>query len=481
MQMYLNYITSFLFILIYSVECLYVKIECNGPIVVGGTITFIAQLYDDSGFDSEYEFDWRDNAVMHSHEASLVGRSHSIWNVTYDKDKYAPGEYEVTVVVKKKILIPWRRTSARISFNLTSYMNGHIDVTQGNVLLKGDNINIKTEVEHQVTLNEADEKLLIPNQTIINTYWFSDCKYMGVQNGLTFSYNYTKDDADRPIEIETWLIVGPESNSTNASTTLFNRSTNEIENVTITNLTTTTVPSVKALKDCKDDSILIMDPKKYYGKFKRNIIPTWPVSIGNVEGSTWLKNGELLELNVTCSGSSPFYHCVRFIKGEYNSTGNETCANARQTQSCKIAVTRLLSAGSRYTVLFIIGNKVSNAVKPVGVNMYYEPKHPQLSVIIVPVTCTSIAVVLIIFGFAYYIQSKNRHTIEIADFDFARRNDSEYMTFKERLRDAIGSAFTRVHEEYSEEGPIGNVWSPTRKNHPRQGLLSESDSETLDT
>jgi uncharacterized membrane protein YqiK len=77
---------------------------------------------------------------------------------------------------------------------------------------------------------------------------------------------------------------------------------------------------------------------------------------------------------------------------------------------------------------------------------------PQLSVIIVPVSCSLVAVVLIVFGVAYYIQSRARFTIEVADFDFGQSNpDMEYKTFTERLRDSFnktvrpGSKRINVH------------------------------------
>lgn len=63
---------------------------------------------------------------------------------------------------------------------------------------------------------------------------------------------------------------------------------------------------------------------------------------------------------------------------------------------------------------------------------------PQLSVIVVPVSCSLVAVVLIVFGVAYYIQSRARFTVEVADFDFGQSNpDMEYKTFTERLRDSF--------------------------------------------
>lgn len=61
--------------------------------------------------------------------------------------------------------------------------------------------------------------------------------------------------------------------------------------------------------------------------------------------------------------------------------------------------------------------------------------------IVVPVSCSLAAVVLIIFGIAYYIQNKARFTVEVADFDFGQNNpEMEYKTFTERLRDSVNNA-----------------------------------------
>lgn len=66
---------------------------------------------------------------------------------------------------------------------------------------------------------------------------------------------------------------------------------------------------------------------------------------------------------------------------------------------------------------------------------------PQLSVIVVPVACSLVAIVSIIFGIAYYIQNRARFTVEVADFDFGKSNpDMEYKTFRERLRDSFNNA-----------------------------------------
>lgn len=65
--------------------------------------------------------------------------------------------------------------------------------------------------------------------------------------------------------------------------------------------------------------------------------------------------------------------------------------------------------------------------------------HSPLSVILVPVTCVLIAVIMIIFGIAYYLQNHDHYLIEVADFNFGETQplDMEYKTFRQRLLDSF--------------------------------------------
>lgn len=121
-----------------------------------------------------------------------------------------------------------------------------------------------------------------------------------------------------------------------------------------------------------------------------------------------------------------FSYCVNYYKGQYNVTGNETCDNPLQNDVCEFHIERYFQDTMDHTIVFIISNDVSKVVYPVMVQVYkgnkfrvfvncvndcfvfLVQKQAQLSVIIVPVTFTIIAVVLVIFGVAYYVQNRNR-------------------------------------------------------------------------
>ncbi|KAK9508682.1 hypothetical protein O3M35_006181 [Rhynocoris fuscipes] len=492
--MYFKSFTWITVALICIVEGYEVTIEQDGPVVLGAVISFKAQLYEGSQkVSGKYTFFWQDNAIpRHEYKVEeLTGTS--VWNITYDRDGYAPGTYEVEVKVQSRFIFPFFIASKRIIINITAMLNGQIDLIQNNVIQGGEFISVKEDVTHTVTLLPPDAELVSRNGSSVTSYWFLGCSYLGPTSGLSFTYNYSTNDVDRKLKMKVFVVVTPPGIPEN------NTIANDDSLITSSTSTTIAHPfSQQLISDCDDGSIPFMpiEHTKYYGFFSKTVVPTEPVHIEEVKGTNWLKNGQVLNITLVCSGSSPFYHCIRFIPGVYNSTENETCTYSRQTQSCNITVVHLFPQNTVHTVLFILGNQVSSVVKPVAVTTYNEKKHAQLSVIIVPISCSAAAVVLIVFGFAYYIQSRNRYTIEVADFDFSQSNDTEYKTFRERLREAVSSAFTRVHEDYSEEGGsscgggVGgsgsgsgpsNVWSPNRKNRPRDGLLFEnSDSETVD-
>lgn len=157
-------------------------------------------------------------------------------------------------------------------------------------------------------------------------------------------------------------------------------------------------------------------------------------------------DGEILNISLHCNGSSPYSYCVLFESELYNITGNETCSEETIIMNCSFGIHHLFEKPSD-TVVVIISNAVSRVVKSIAVNIYKVKKHAQLSVIIVPVSFSLIATILIIFGVAYYVQSKHKCTIEVADFDFSNQTSNmEYKTFRERLRESISNSFLKSND-----------------------------------
>ena len=75
---------------------------------------------------------------------------------------------------------------------------------------------------------------------------------------------------------------------------------------------------------------------------------------------------------------------------------------------------------------------------------------------IVPVVFSLVAVVLIVFGVAYYVQNRNQFLVEVADFNFGETQsvDSlEYKSFVQRLLDSISDLFIRHNFNEDPDSP----------------------------
>lgn len=133
-----------------------------------------------------------------------------------------------------------------------------------------------------------------------------------------------------------------------------------------------------------------------------------PLANVTVTGRNWLQQGDVLNLEVQCSGSPPFEYCYRTSTKPFNSTGNETCEVWHPIPTCQFRITRYFFEAKPYTILIVMRNQVTLINKEITVNIYNVKKQSQLSVIVVPVAFTLVAVILVIFGVAYYVQNKHQ-------------------------------------------------------------------------
>lgn len=93
-----------------------------------------------------------------------------------------------------------------------------------------------------------------------------------------------------------------------------------------------------------------------------------PLSEINITGNTWIQPGNLLRLNVKCSGSKKIEYCVQYAEGNYNVTGNETCFVYLPLDNCDFPITRFISHNK--TIVIILKNDLSKVVRSVFVNVY---------------------------------------------------------------------------------------------------------------
>ncbi|XP_053976339.1 uncharacterized protein LOC128875053 isoform X1 [Hylaeus volcanicus] len=453
-----------------------VTLSHDGPVVLGGTITFKLDIYEENGErpSGPFKYKWSDNALP-AHEYEVESKLDTIyWSISYPREKYSVGIYEVEVFVSKAYFLWWNVvTSVRTKFYVTQFLNGNIEIIQPNKTSDSTYISSVSEANVTIRVREGDMDALM-KATAISTYWFIDCQFYGQTNDLNLLYNFTTPDVSKVVEaliIASYIpptTVPPPTTTVPSVTTTINAT---ISNITIEEMGTTTAPntnvSIKPVLTststpvtlnttsntsifntnsplpyiCSNSSIIPADPNKTYGHFTKKINVRAPIMNITVEGTNWIQPWDMLSLNVTCKGSGPFYKCLQFHQEKYNVTGNETCATGVYLNSCNFSIIHFFLEPSVYTILIIMNNDVSKHIYPLTINIYKVLRKPQLSVIAVPVSCSLAAVVLIVFGIAYYVQSRARFTVEVADFDFGQNNpEMEYKTFTERLRGSFNNA-----------------------------------------
>ncbi|XP_033335087.2 uncharacterized protein LOC117225543 isoform X1 [Megalopta genalis] len=461
-----------------------ITLSDDGPVVLGGIITFKVDLFKENGIrpSGTFKYQWRDNAIPpHEYETEATLNTTVYWSVSYPREIYSVGLYEVEVIVSEQYIYWWLKcTSVRSRFYVTELLNGDLEIIQPNKTEGNDYVSSATEANITINIRKGDVDSL-QKATTVSTYWFIDCKYYGETIDFNFLYNFTNPDTSYVVEalviasFEPPTTVAPTttvttinstvpfspnvitSNTTTegvVSTAMFSTVATEKPILTTSlSLSPIEIPSTTRVPNisnpnvnmpfpfiCSNSSIVAADPKKTYGHFSKKFNVRAPIMNITVEGTNWIQPWDMLSLNVTCKGSGPFYKCLDFHRGKYNITGNETCNSVVHLSSCNFSIIHYFLEPSVYTILIIMNNDVSKQIYPLTINIYKVTTKPQLSVIVVPVSCSLAAVVLIVFGIAYYIQSRARFTVEVADFDFGQSNpEMEYKTFTERLRDSFNN------------------------------------------
>ncbi|KZC07314.1 hypothetical protein WN55_07725 [Dufourea novaeangliae] len=476
-----------------------ITLSNDGPVVLGGTITFKADFFESNGErpSGTFKYQWRDNALSpHEYEVKGTSNTTTYWSINYPRENYSVGIYDVEVVVSKQEILWWeRKTSVRTSFYVTEFLNGDVEIIQPNKTVGDEYVSTASEANMTINVRKGDADYL-KTATTVSTYWFIDCRYYGQTSDLNILYNFTNPDVSHLLEALVVASFEPPTTLpppiTTTATTVSLPTTEP--NVTISNITTegvvTTVSSNSIVTEkpistsvltsvppnvlttaitpnnditnisihvpyiCSNATIIPPDPDKTYGHFTKRINVRAPIMNVTVEGTNWIQPWDMLSLNVTCKGSGPFYKCLHFQRGKYNVTGNETCDSVVQLNSCNFSIIHYFLEPSVYTILIIMNNDVSKQIYPLTINIYKVTTKPQLSVIVVPVSCSLAAVVLIVFGIAYYIQSRARFTVEVADFDFGQSNpEMEYKTFTERLRDSFNNTIRPGNKRISVRRP----------------------------
>uniref|UniRef100_A0A182T920 Uncharacterized protein n=1 Tax=Anopheles maculatus TaxID=74869 RepID=A0A182T920_9DIPT len=180
-----------------------IDLKSSGSVVLGlnMTIEFSAVLYTDGALvNDNYVVDWSDNTYpQHTLEGLTSQTPHFNWTVMYAHPVKA-GTYQATIRVKKTfVVIPYELASASVTFNLTSMLNGELQLIQNDTLINSTYVSSTVPVNQSITLSESDRRALT-KAAYVQTFWFINCQYIGTSDELSTLSNFTQENNTYSIE-----------------------------------------------------------------------------------------------------------------------------------------------------------------------------------------------------------------------------------------------------------------------------------------
>lgn len=381
----------------------------DGPITLGANITFYANLKDFSaGHSLLYTFD---DGVLKS-QITTESQNISLSRLC-SSEVYKDGVYNMTVTVEKDGIF-WDEKIATnySSFQLKADLVGAIQVHQGNNTEDLDEVAVGL-VTFEVELHDPSNYL---NNSVFNYNWNIDGERFQTETNNSISYNFTDEG------------------------------------------TAVVKTLVSALLPNNDYKI---------GIFEKQIEVKFPVTNINVTGNPFLHHGEILHLNVSCNGSSPFTYNYCWQEVQVNETSaNYTCTMMATSNTCYFQIFNYFQNYGRYNISIYIRNDIVQAKKVIDVMIYNVTAKPTLSTVIVPIVCTLLALTIIVGGIAYFLQQRHRLLVEVADFDFQGESETyPERTFFEQIFDSL-SCKSRFQSQLESGDVMGNENAPLLNNQP---------------
>ena len=368
------------------------ELSNDGPVVVGAPITFKASYSGRYAYESLiYEFqDVHDSSMF----KQVITAGTATATFTYDKVPDVTEQVmHVTVWqqwIGSKLWVMDERDS---KFNLTSYLVGDLLISQPSTP--------EESLDHSIVSSGAPVD--------VNCSLHDPSDFFA-----SFSKSYE------------WLVNDVVVNGTESVLKHIFPPATEAYNVTC--------------------SVLVISEQKKmdrHGNLTRSLISKEPISKLEVTGKFFISRNQTLDLSITCaSGSPPFFFCkeIDYIDD------NCTTLQLLPSDECAFHIDWYFRTAGKHNVSLRVTNDVSSAFERIEISVLDFEITPSITFVVVPVVCSVLAVFIIVFGIALHVQQRRRgFTVEVADFDFSARDDSDLLvkTFFQRLRESLVSSVRR--------------------------------------
>ncbi|XP_046442147.1 uncharacterized protein LOC124192721 [Daphnia pulex] len=334
--------------------------------------------------------------------------------------------------------------SAATTFELTETLNGHIAAVQKNSSQHLSPHFVSTGEETQLVVKFHDPEHFLNQAQDLIFYWFVNDVNYGTTKTPVLKFNFT-EVKNHTVMVDVYATFAEPTTTTTTTTTSTTPST-------IKTTEPTTAPSTTALTTSlptNSSSVLVIRSKRrsHYTHYERfigykvalftlELQARDPISNVSIHGNNWLKHGDIMNMNISCNGSAPFYYCWAF-DGFMNETTNASCELPIKTNKCEVQLLHYFSSPGQYILPVVLYNQVFYQVIPLKVNIYEADRKAQLSLVVVPIASACVAIVSIAFGIGLYFYTRRNLRIEVADFDFEEEDVGNPESFSGRLRSSM--------------------------------------------
>ena len=160
-----------------------------------------------------------------------------------------------------------------------------------------------------------------------------------------------------------------------------------------------------------------------WGYFDAEIVVKNPFTNINITGNTYLQHGQLLNLDISCSGSGPIDYCWKILPPSENHT-NLSCSDAVSVIECSFPIIYYFQESGDFLLAIYIDNLVSSKQRNIEIHIYDVSLRPQLSTVIIPVVCTVLVLLIVASAVVAHLRRSKNYDIETADFDFMVTDES---------------------------------------------------------
>ncbi|XP_065561246.1 protein QNR-71-like isoform X2 [Artemia franciscana] len=410
------------------VASLQVSLTSNGPVVLDANITFTASITTSSGEKPQGTFCFEFNDRYeggHRYTSEKSEDTEVQWTISYPSSKYSADIYTMEVTVSRYYSyfpIPIPEGSASTRYSVTNFLNGQLIYLQ-NGTENAAKCFVKTgiPITFEVQFHDPENYLSKANLTYL---WSLSQKDDFIQTDTASLATNFSTPQKYEVQVQVLADFTPPPPPTTPTP------------ITTTSTTTATTSSIPTTSTAKNVTVVTATASAD------------PVSNISIAGKNWLKHGEVYHIDVTCNGSSMFLYCWEIYAGSYNITGNESCSDPNTSKICRISIFHYFRTPGTYTIPLIITNSVSKEIVDIKVNIYEATKKTNLSMFLVPVICTALAVVAMGVGFAFVTKANSGLAVETADFDFGQEEEvAEFMTFIDRLRSELSRYISEMRQQ----------------------------------